>query len=287
MDDFTNFGDDEMLGFNLFGGGFGEQSEERAEPSHLQPVEMDHPQTPQEHVPVNTKKQKWTAEEDQQLLESVRIHGTSNWPLIASALTGRTGKQCRERWLNQLKPDLIREDWTTQEDHILMQQQRIFGNSWSKIALSLPGRSANAIKNRWSWLNRHKNRNQRNLAAMPQPGLYSPGFYYPTMMVAPGTPNFNPYQPYYGRPGFDPRALSDPRYMSDPNVVNSLSQGGSADLSLPHTPQESLPTTPLIPQNPPPQPLQQAPPAPPTTEPSDTIFGDINQDFDNDELPFW
>ena len=239
---------------------------------------LSQPQTPQEHVG-NTKKQKWTPEEDEQLLESVKKHGTSNWPLIASALTGRTGKQCRERWLNQLKPDLLRDNWTTQEDHILVQQQRIFGNSWSKIAVMLPGRSANAIKNRWSWLNRHKNRNQRNLASMPQPGMYPPAYYPP--MVAPGTFNYMPNPiGWFSRPGFDPRALSDPRYLSDPNVINSFSQGGSAtDLSLPQTPQDVLPTTPLV--TPTTTPTQN----PPQPDP-ENIF-EANLDLDSNEAPFW
>jgi hypothetical protein len=98
------------------------------------------------------RKVRWSAEEDQSLEAAVSQHGTSNWGIIAASLPGRTGKQCRERWTNQLSPSLTRETWTPQEDTLLIHQQKMYGNAWSKIAQSLPGRSGNAIKNRWCYL---------------------------------------------------------------------------------------------------------------------------------------
>ena len=103
-----------------------------------------------------SKKQKWTEEEDKLLIEAVKKYTTNNWPLIACSISGRTGKQCRERWINQLNPDLKKNDWNAQEDLLLINLQKVYGNSWAKISKSLPGRSANAIKNRWSWLSRHR-----------------------------------------------------------------------------------------------------------------------------------
>lgn len=102
------------------------------------------------------RKTKWSPEEDELLMTSVKTHGTSNWTLVANAVPGRSGKQCRERWTNQLSPSLNKDNWSTQEDMIIIQQQRLHGNTWSKIARFLPGRSSNAIKNRWSWLSRHQ-----------------------------------------------------------------------------------------------------------------------------------
>jgi hypothetical protein len=57
--------------------------------------------------------------------------------------------------MNQLSPALNKENWTQQEDLQIVHHQRLFGNAWSQIAQYLPGRSANAVKNRWSWLARH------------------------------------------------------------------------------------------------------------------------------------
>ena len=103
-----------------------------------------------------SKKMKWTADEDAILVKRIEKYGTGNWSLIAQELSGRTGKQCRERWTNQLNPNLNKENWTQSEDRILLQQQQIYGNSWSKISMFLPGRSSNCVKNRWSWLSRHR-----------------------------------------------------------------------------------------------------------------------------------
>ena len=102
------------------------------------------------------RKSKWTPEEDKLLIDSVNKHGMGNWSLVSQAVPGRTGKQCRERWINQLCPALNKDNWTPQEDAILIQQQRIHGNFWTKIAQFLPGRSSNNVKNRWSWLSRHR-----------------------------------------------------------------------------------------------------------------------------------
>ena len=46
-------------------------------------------------------------------------YGPKRWSLIASNLPGRTGKQCRERWHNQLDPNIKKEGWTDEEDLIL------------------------------------------------------------------------------------------------------------------------------------------------------------------------
>lgn len=39
----------------------------------------------------------WTPEEDEKVIELVKIYGPKKWSLIASHLPGRIGKQCRER----------------------------------------------------------------------------------------------------------------------------------------------------------------------------------------------
>jgi hypothetical protein len=115
-----------------------------------------------QHDPVHTdppgqgKKVKWSECEDKILSACVKQYGPNNWAAIATSLPGRTGKQCRERWTNQLDPCLTREIWTPQEDLLLLTQQKTLGNSWAKIASQLPGRSSNAVKNRWCWLIRHQ-----------------------------------------------------------------------------------------------------------------------------------
>lgn len=53
----------------------------------------------------------------------------------------RTGKQCRERYHNHLRPEIRKGDWTYEEDKILIEMKSKYGNHWAQIAAFLPGRS--------------------------------------------------------------------------------------------------------------------------------------------------
>lgn len=110
-------------------------------------------------IPKHTKtssyqKSKWTPEEDAMLRKAVEIHGVKNWTAVASLVLKRNPKQCRERWISQIDPSLIRDDWTEKEDQQIIELQQRYGNLWTKISQFIPGRSSNAIKNRYNWLMR-------------------------------------------------------------------------------------------------------------------------------------
>ena len=44
-----------------------------------------------------------------------------NWRSVADMIPGRTGKQVRERWFNQLDPTISRLPWSGEEDSMLLQ----------------------------------------------------------------------------------------------------------------------------------------------------------------------
>ena len=96
----------------------------------------------------NKKRIPWSEEEDKSIKSLVNKYGTGNWTLISNEMgQNRSGKQCRERWYNQLNPNVKKNNWTDEEENILFTKHMQLGNKWSDIASYLPGRTLNDIKN--------------------------------------------------------------------------------------------------------------------------------------------
>jgi myb proto-oncogene protein len=102
----------------------------------------------------------WASEEDTRLVDLVKelaIEGiVENWGEVANMITGRTSKQCRERWFNHLDPSIKRGNYTAEEDTLILEQQVQLGNRWSIISAMLPGRTEDAVKTRWKKMKRER-----------------------------------------------------------------------------------------------------------------------------------
>ncbi|KAK8627574.1 hypothetical protein V6N13_135183 [Hibiscus sabdariffa] len=113
----------------------------------------------------DTNKGAWSKQEDEKLINYIRIHGEGCWrtlPQAAGLL--RCGKSCRLRWINYLRPDLKRGNFTEDEEDLIIKLHALLGNRWSLIAGRLPGRTDNEVKNYW---NSHLRRKLVNMGVDP------------------------------------------------------------------------------------------------------------------------
>ena len=78
----------------------------------------------------------WTEDEEDRLRKSVAGYGLS-WVQVASAISGRTNDQCREKWHELVDSSTEKSTWTEAEDKILLENVKLFGNRWKSIGLKI------------------------------------------------------------------------------------------------------------------------------------------------------
>jgi hypothetical protein len=101
--------------------------------------------------PSSTKKYRYvfTAKEDEMLERLVHQFGLNAWDHIAQELPGRSSRQCRDRWISYLAPEVNRSPWSSEEDALLFDLIQIHGTRWGVLAGFFCSRTQNNVKNRW------------------------------------------------------------------------------------------------------------------------------------------
>ncbi|KAH0793852.1 Myb-like DNA-binding domain containing protein [Histomonas meleagridis] len=111
----------------------------------------------------------WTEAEDEILLMSIAETEPINWKSVSQKVRVHTPKQCYERWLVKLNPEVRRTPFEKWEDDIIISERQRIGNHWSLIAQALPGRTSCSVKNRWYTVLRYRTPKNSNTEPGFQP----------------------------------------------------------------------------------------------------------------------
>ena len=133
------------------------------------------------------KNVKWTKNEDNILINCINRFGEGKWNEMERCFIGRTRKQIRQRYVNNMKIKKISENmnqtitlnsssssinekiidekhsfiWNDKLDKILLREYFLNKKSWVKISKKIPGSSENSVKNRFYSLLRQLVNNEK------------------------------------------------------------------------------------------------------------------------------
>ena len=98
---------------------------------------------------------KFSHEEDQKIIEYVKLFGLYNWNKISLFFKNRTSKSLKERYYNFINPKINNFAWTLEEDQLLIKKSIEFGKKWKLLSSFFNNRTEKQIKNRFQYLMTH------------------------------------------------------------------------------------------------------------------------------------
>jgi hypothetical protein len=87
--------------------------------------------------PAHLKRQ-FSPLEDMRLSKVVSWLGPESWTVVAARMAGRSARQCRERWMAYINPNLTDSPMPPAEDTLLDAKHSELGPKWQQIAAFLP-----------------------------------------------------------------------------------------------------------------------------------------------------
>ena len=103
-------------------------------------------------------KKMFTIDEDEQLKELVSKNGLYNWEKIAAEMKTRSARQCKERYVYYLDPNVNKEPYSEEEDFKLVGLVKEKGKKWSYLTGLFTNRNQYSLKNRYAFLQRTINK---------------------------------------------------------------------------------------------------------------------------------
>ncbi|EFC40837.1 myb DNA binding domain-containing protein [Naegleria gruberi] len=100
---------------------------------------------------------RWTKNENELLLKAIEKYGEKKWNEIAKMVATKNSDQCNQHWWRVLNPKICKKPWNEEEDNILIDKVREFGESaWKSIADSFQGRTDIQCRHRWIMLRKYE-----------------------------------------------------------------------------------------------------------------------------------
>jgi hypothetical protein len=169
-------------------------------------------------------KSKFSPEEDALLIELVNEYGLNDWDNVTLHLRGRNARQCRDRWLNYLSPDVKNGPWTGEEEKLLLEKYEVFGATWKRIAAFFPTRTDINVKSRWHLIQRRTQKQARKKFWISSDAL---PFYVQRPNPPPVEPAVSNLPPLF--PVGDPTGPNVEPLMLAPNSIAQPAEHGKVD----------------------------------------------------------